>query len=344
MSNAAATHVIPHTHVEQLRQARAVLRSEAGALEEIAGKLDSRFCAAAELIFQCAGHVVVCGMGKAGLIGQKITATLSSTGTRSIFLHPAEAVHGDLGCLHRNDVFLALSNSGETDELCQLIPVIRQMQIPVIAVTAHDSSTLGSSVDVVIELGRLREAGVHGLAPTTSTTAMLAIGDALALVVSQQKQFSPQQFAMFHPGGSLGYRLKQVSEVMRLAVDLRVESERMTIREVFRNRRHSGRRTGAVMLAGTDGRLSGFFTDSDFARLVAQERESQFDRPISEVMTINPITISPTALLSEAVELLSSKRVSELPVVDLTGRPVGLIDITDVISLMPSEQSDEQSA
>jgi arabinose-5-phosphate isomerase len=131
MSNAAAKRVIPHSHVEQLRQARAILRSEAGALEDIAGRLDSRFCDAAELIFQCAGHVVVCGMGKAGLIGQKITATLSSTGTRSIFLHPAEAVHGDLGCLHRNDVFLALSNSGETDELCQLIPVIRQMQIPV---------------------------------------------------------------------------------------------------------------------------------------------------------------------------------------------------------------------
>ena len=344
MSNAAATRVIPHAHVEQLRQARAVLRSEAGALEEIAGQLDSRFCAAADLLFECAGHVVVCGMGKAGLIGQKITATLSSTGTRSIFLHPAEAVHGDLGCLHRNDVFLALSNSGETDELCKLIPVIRQMQIPVIAVTAHDSSTLGSSVDVVIELGRLREAGVHGLAPTTSTTAMLAVGDALALVVSQRKQFSPQQFALFHPGGSLGYRLKQVSEVMRTVDGLRIESEQMTIRDVFRNRRHSGRRTGAVMLTGTDGRLSGIFTDSDFARLVEQRRESQLDRPISEVMTINPITISPTARLSEAVELLSIKSVSELPVVDSIGKPVGLIDITDVISLMPSEQSDEQSA
>lgn len=344
MSNAAITRIIPHTHVEQLRQARAVLRSEAGALEEIAGRLDSRFCAAAELIFQCAGHVVVCGMGKAGLIGQKITATLSSTGTRSIFLHPAEAVHGDIGCLHDDDVFLALSNSGETDELCQLIPVVRRMQIPVIAVTAQASSTLGSSVDVVIELGRLREAGVHGLAPTTSTTAMLAIGDALALVVSQQKQFSPQQFAMFHPGGSLGHRLKKVSEVMRTADDLRIESERATPREVYRNRQHPGRRTGAVMLTDTDNRLSGLFTDSDLARLVEQRRDSQLDRPISEVMTTNPMTISPTSLLSEAVELLSMKKFSELPVVDPSGKPVGLIDITDVISLMPSEQSDKQSA
>jgi len=344
MSNAAVTRVIPHTHVEQLRQARAVLRSEAAALEEIAGRLDSSFCAAAELVFQCAGHVVVCGMGKAGLIGQKITATLSSTGSRSIFLHPAEAVHGDLGCLHNDDVFLALSNSGETDELCQLIPVVRRMRIPVIAVTAHASSTLGSSVDVVIELGRLREAGIHGLAPTTSTTAMLAIGDALALVVSQRKQFSPQQFAKFHPGGSLGHGLKKVSEVMRTADDLRIESERMTIREVFRNRRHPGRRTGAVMLIGADNRLNGLFTDSDLARLLEQRRESQLDRPISEVMTTNPITISPAALLSEAVELLSLKMVSELPVVDPAGKPVGLIDITDVIRLMPSEQREKQSA
>lgn len=344
MSDAAVSRVIPNSHLEQLRQARDILRSEAVALEEIAGRLDSRFCDAADLLFDCSGHVVVSGMGKAGLVGKKIAATLSSTGTRSMFLHPAEAVHGDLGCLHDNDIVLALSNSGETEELVQLIPMLQRMQIPVVAITANAASALGSQVDVVIELGRLQEAGVYGLAPTTSTTAMLAVGDALALVVSQRKQFSPQQFAQFHPGGSLGHQLRHVSEVMRTADDLRIESQQATIREVFRNQQRSGRRTGAVMLVADDGTLAGLFTDSDLARLLEQRRESQLDQPICEVMTVNPLTISPSSRLSDAVEILSTRKVSELPVVDGRGLPVGLIDITDVISLMPPEENGKQSA
>lgn len=344
MSDAAISQIIPNSHLEQLRQAREILRSEAVALEDIAERLDARFCAAADLVFDCDGHIVVCGMGKAGLVGQKIAATLSSTGTRSIFLHPAEAVHGDLGCLHANDIVLALSNSGETEELVQLMPMLRRMQIPVVAITANATSALGTQADVVIELGRLQEAGVYGLAPTTSTTAMLAVGDALALVVSQRKQFSPQQFAQFHPGGSLGRRLKHVRDAMRTAGDLRIESQHATIREVFRNLQHSGRRTGAVMLVADDGTLAGLFTDSDLARLLEQRRESQLDQPICEVMTVHPLTISPTSRLSEAVELLSARKVSELPVVDERGRPVGLIDITDVISLMPPEEEGRQSA
>lgn len=344
MSDAAVSRVIPNSHLEQLRQARDILRSEAVALEEIAGRLDSRFCDAADLLFDCSGHVVVSGMGKAGLVGKKIAATLSSTGTRSMFLHPAEAVHGDLGCLHDNDIVLALSNSGETEELVQLIPMLQRMQIPVVAITANAASALGSQVDVVIELGRLQEAGVYGLAPTTSTTAMLAVGDALALVVSQRKQFSPQQFAQFHPGGSLGHQLRHVSEVMRTADDLRIESQQATIRDVFRNQQRSGRRTGAVMLVADDGTLAGLFTDSDLARLLEQRRESQLDQPICEVMTVNPLTISPSSRLSDAVEILSTRKVSELPVVDGRGLPVGLIDITDVISLMPPEENGKQSA
>jgi arabinose-5-phosphate isomerase len=344
MGNAAASQVIPHSHVEQLRQARGILRAEADALNEIAGRLDARFCAAAEIIYRCAGHVVVSGMGKAGLVGQKITATLSSTGTRSLFLHPAEAVHGDLGCLHGDDVLLALSNSGETAELSQLVPLVRRMGVATVAITASEHSTLGCEADVVIELGRLREAGVHGLAPTTSTTAMLALGDALALVVSHWKQFTPQQFAAYHPGGSLGLQLKQVRDVMRTAGDLRIESERATIRDAFRNLQHPGRRTGAVMLIDAAGCLSGLFTDSDLARLLEQRRESQLDRPISEVMTRRPITISPQAMLRDAVNVLSQRKVSELPVVDEQGKPVGLIDITDVISLMPTETPGARSA
>lgn len=341
MDSAAATRIIPHSHVEQLRQARAVLRVEADALYSMAGRLDSQFCSAVELLFHCTGHVVVTGMGKAGLIGQKISATLSSTGTQSIFLHPAEAVHGDLGCLHDDDVLLALSNSGETGELIGLLPFVQQSRIPMVAVTASAKSTLGSSADFVIELGPLGEAGLHGLAPTTSTTAMLAVGDALALVVSERKGFTPQQFAVFHPGGSLGNQLKPLSEVMRTADELRIESERATIRDVYINLHKPGRRTGAVMLVDDEGRLSGLFTDSDFARLWEQRREIQIDRPIREVMTAHPITIPATALLCEAVDILTGKKVSELPVVDDAGKPIGLIDITDVIGLLPTDTADE---
>ena len=235
MDSTAANQIIPHSHVEQLRQARGVLRVEADALNRIAERLDSQFCAAVELLFHWTGHVVVTGMGKAGLIGQKISATLSSTGTRSIFMHPADAVHGDLGCLHDDDVLLALSNSGETGELLGLLPSVQRIGIPIVAVTAFAKSTLGSAADFVIQLGRLDEAGPHGLAPTTSTTAMLAVGDALALVVSRRKNFTPQQFAVFHPGGTLGHQLKQLGGVMRTAAELRIESERATIRDVFRN-------------------------------------------------------------------------------------------------------------
>ena len=168
-----------------------------------------------DLLAQCAGCVVVTGMGKAGLIGRKIAATLSSTGTRAHFLHPAEAVHGDLGCLATDDVLVVLSNSGETDEVCRILPSVTRFGIPIVAITASRGSTVGRAARATIELGRLREAGPHSLAPTTTTTAMLAVGDALALVIGRRKGFTPQQFALYHNGGSLGAMLKSVGEVMR---------------------------------------------------------------------------------------------------------------------------------
>jgi arabinose-5-phosphate isomerase len=177
------------------------------------------------------------------------------------------------------------------------------------------------------------EAGLHGLAPTTSTAAMLAVGDALALVISQVRNFTPQQFAVFHPGGSLGRRLASVKDIMRAGDQVRIASESATIREVFVTLARPGRRTGAVMLVDADGRLSGLFTDSDLARLLEHHRDQQFDRPISEVMTNKPLTISPDAILEEVLQLLGARHVSELPVVDAAGCPVGLIDITDLIGL-----------
>jgi arabinose-5-phosphate isomerase len=323
---------IPYTQFEQLREAREILRTEADALQAVSHRLDVTFCDAVNLIRNCRGRVVVCGMGKAGLIGQKITATLSSTGTRAQYLHPADAVHGDLGAVHPDDVLLILSNSGETEEIVRLIPMIRRCGNPIIALTGREQSTLSQGADVVICLGRLREVG-FGLAPTTSTTAMLAVGDALAMVTSRSKGFTPQQFALYHPAGSLGQKVRTVREVMRTDQQLRIASEKLTVREVFSGKCKSGRRTGAVMLIDPSGVLTGLFTDSDLAKLLENRRDHQLDRPIHEVMTRDPFTIGLETLLVEAVELLSTHHLSELPVVDSSGSPAGLLDITDVIAL-----------
>jgi arabinose-5-phosphate isomerase len=337
MSAIPQRSIVPATRFEQLREAQDIIRQEASALNEVAGRLDERFCDAVDLLLECRGRVVVTGIGKAGLIGKKIAATLSSTGTRSQFLHPAEAVHGDLGCLARGDVILALSNSGETEEVCRLTPTFRELQLPVIALTSTDTNTLAQKADVTIPIGRLREVDVNGLAPTTTTTVMLAIGDALALVVSRLRQFTPAQFAVFHPGGSLGQRLKTVADIMRPREQVRVASEQVSVREVFTALACPGRRSGAVMLVDPEGRLTGLFTDSDLARLLESRRDDRFDGPIRDVMTRKPLRVLPEARLSEVVELLSDRKISELPVVDCEGRPVGLVDITDVIGVLPPQ-------
>jgi arabinose-5-phosphate isomerase len=337
MALAALATVSPSVPIEPLRAARDIIQHEGRALLDVAQRLDSGFCDAVALLAGCRGCVIVTGVGKAGLIGQKVVATLCSTGTRSFFMHPTEALHGDFGCLGGDDVLLVLSHSGETAEVCQLLPLIRERRLPVIAITANTQSTLGAQADVTIPLGRLTEAGLHGLPPTTSTTAMLAVGDALALVVAESRDFTPQQFGKLHPGGSLGRRLTPIREVMRKGNELRIAESTATVRDVFTTQCRPGRRTGAVMLVDDDGRLCGLFTDSDLARLLEQRRDRQLDRPIAEVMTAGPLTLSQEAILEEAVQLLSSRRLSELPVIDVDHHPVGLIDITDVIGLMPAE-------
>ncbi len=331
MGSVAERAVIPFGEFELLREAREVIDDEARALLRVSAGLDKEFCCAVDLLAQCAGCVIVTGMGKAGLIGRKIAATLSSTGTRAHFLHPAEAVHGDLGCLATDDVLVVLSNSGETDEVCRILPSVTHFGIPIVAITASRGSTVGRAARATIELGRLREAGPHSLAPTTTTTAMLAVGDALALVIGRRKGFTPQQFALYHNGGSLGAMLKSVGEVMRSGGQLRVAAETKSIRNVFAESSRPGRRTGAVILVDDEGRLSGLFTDSDLARMLERRQDGLLDRPIAESMTRHPLTIGPDALLSEAIEILSHNRISELPVVDVDGRPLGVLDVTDVV-------------
>lgn len=320
---------------EQLRYARQILMLESQSLAKLAQRLDNEFCRAVQYLYRCRGSVIVSGMGKAGLVGQKIMATLASTGTRSHCLHPAEAVHGDLGRICPDDVMLILSQSGETEEVLRLLPSLAELRVPIIAITGRNDSSLARAATVTIALGPLQEACPLGLAPSTSTTAMLAIGDALALVTSQMRHFRAEDFARFHPAGSLGRRLAKVQHHMRPLEQCRVASDQQTVREVFVTVSVPGRRTGAIMLVDGEGRLSGIFTDSDLARIFERRRDNELDGPIGRVMTARPCTVLVDSMMSDAVAMMAERKISELPVVDGQGLPVGLVDITDVVGLLP---------
>ncbi len=320
---------------ETLRYGREVVAVEARALATLAERLDGSFCEAVDVIRATRGSVIVTGIGKAGMIGQKLTATFASTGARAHFLHPAEAFHGDLGRVHADDVVLALSQSGETSEVLQLLPALKQFGVKLIAMTASAKSTLGRAADVVLPLGRLEEACPLGLAPSTSTTVMLALGDALALVVSRQRGFKAEDFARFHPGGALGVKLSAVDDHMRLLSECRTAGANQTIREVLVKGMRPGRRSGAIMLVDAAGRLVGLFTDSDLARLVERRNDAALDAPIGEVMSRSPATVRSGDRMTIAIEILTERKFSELPVVDAQGRPVGMIDVTDVVGMLP---------
>lgn len=323
----------------QLRLGREIIENEADALAKAAVQLDRSFCEAVDLLVQCAGSVIVSGMGKAGLVGQKIMATLASTGTRAHFLHPAEALHGDLGRIHRDDLVLLLSQSGETEEVTRILPSLAELGVPIIAITARAESSLGRAATVVLSLGQLKEACSLGLAPSTSTTVMLAIGDAMALVASRMYGFEREDFARFHPAGALGQKLSKVEQIMRGLGQCRIASDSETIRKVLLKTTIQGRRTGAVMLMDEQGRLSGIFTDSDLARLFEGEESPELDVPIQKVMTRSPMSVAIGSRTLDAVTLLAERKISELPVVDQDGRPQGMIDVTDVLSMMPQAET-----
>ncbi len=344
MSSEAAAASGKLSPFEQLRFARQILEQESRTLAQLAKRLDAGFCRAVECLYACRGSVIVSGMGKAGLVGRKIMATLASTGTRSHCLHPAEAVHGDLGRIHRDDVMLILSQSGETEEVVRLLPSLAELGVPILAITGRAESTLGRAATVTLELGPLEEACSLGLAPSTSTTAMLALGDALALVTSRMRNFDRDDFARFHPGGSLGRKLSRVEHHLRPADQCRVADQEKTVREVFVGLSVPGRRTGAIMLVDGRGKLTGIFTDSDLARLFEHRRDCDLDLPIRRVMTADPLTIGVGARMAEAVERMARHKISELPVVDAAGRPVGLIDVTDVMGEIPKEPAAEPGA
>ena len=275
-------------------------------------------------------------MGKAGLIGRKISATLSSTGTPSHFLHPAEAFHGDLGTVRPDDVVLALSYSGETEELSQILAPLRSRSIPIVSIVSTAASSLGRASTLVLEIGAIEEADALRLAPSSSAAAMLAVGDALALAASRRRKFRAEDFAKFHPGGSLGRRLSRVDDLMRPLSQCRVASDALSIREIFVSCRKPGRRVGAILLTDDEGRLTGVFTDSDLAKLFETRDADFFDRPIRDAMTRFPSVVRSGALMSEAIATLSSRKISELPVLDERGVPLGLLDVTDLVDFFPT--------
>ena len=323
------------TPFEQLRYAREIIQLEADALGELSERLNADFLTAVSYVFQCETNVIVTGMGKAGLIGQKIAATLASTGTRSHFLNPAEAFHGDLGRIHKDDVVLVLSQSGKTEEIVRLLPSLATLETTVLAITRDRQSPLGAAATVVLELGPLQEACALGLAPSTSTTAMLAYGDAIALVASRMRNFRREDFARFHPGGSLGAQLAEVGQRMRPLAQCRLAEQHETLREVLSTRAVQGRRSGAVLIVDATDHLVGIFTDSDLARLFESRRETALDQPIGTVMTTRPILVPAGSMLCDAMSIMAERKLSELPVIDADSKPVGLLDITDLMSDHP---------
>jgi len=328
------------TEAEGLAFARDVLRIEADALDRVREQLDGTIARAADVVYRCSGAVIVTGMGKAGLVGQKVAATLASTGTRAYSLHPGEAIHGDLGRIKGDDVVIALSQSGETDEVLRIVPAIRRLGVSLIAITERSSSSLGRASDLCVALGPIAEACPLGLAPSASSTAMMAVGDALALLVSRLRNFRAEDFALNHPGGSLGRRLAFVEDLMRTDRRLRRAYRSKTVREVFVALAGPRRRSGAVLIVDDAERLVGIFTDSDLARLFERRQDAALDGPIDAVMTSDPIQVVVGSTVLEAVDLMKSRKISELPVVDRGGRPVGLIDLTDLIGLVPSDLED----
>lgn len=321
--------------LDSLAFARQILVAESEALRLVADRIGADFQAVIDVLARCRGRVAVVGVGKSADVGQKLVGTFNSTGTRAYTLDATKAAHGDLGMVAPDDVALLLSHSGESAEIVRLLHPLRDFASKILAITGNSDGTLARFADAAIVYGPITEACPNRLAPSTSTTVMIALGDALAFTLCEQRNFGAEDFAKFHPAGSLGRKLAGVEAFMRHGDELRIAIASDTVRSVFAKARHEGRRSGAIMLVEADGSLAGLFTDSDLARLFERNDDAAFNGPISAVMTRTPITIRPTAKVAEAIEVMRSRKVSELPVVDARGCPIGMIDITDLIGLDP---------
>lgn len=308
--------------------ARSVLRQEANGIENLIGLIDERFIAAIELLRSCEGHVVLTGIGKPWLIGQKISATFASTGTPSFALHPSEAMHGDIGRLRSSDVVIAMSNSGTSEEMVRLLPVIKRIGCPVVVITGVLDSPLALAGDVVLNMGQMDEACPIGMAPSVSTTVMLALGDALALAVMKARNFSLEDYAKFHPGGALGRSLMRVAEVMQPLGETAVVALESSVADALNA--ITLKKSGAAFVT-SEGRLVGVFTDGDLRRHISDD--NLLNQNVGEVMTPGGQSVLQDALASEAVQIFQKYRKGELAVVDKRGQLLGQVALKDMISL-----------
>lgn len=310
--------------------AQEVLRTEADAILKLTERIDAEFERGVQLLLACKGHVVVTGMGKSGAIGRKIAATLSSTGTPALFLHPAEGIHGDLGAVTQNDLVIMLSYSGETEELLLILPALKRLGVPLIVLTGRTNSTLAKAADVVLDVSVEREACPFNLSPTASSVVMLAMGDALALAVMKARKFTPEDFARLHPGGILGRRLLlQVRDLMRTGERLAVIHYSEPTKTAFAAITKA--RAGACLVADDDGKLCGIITDGDLRRALLRD-VNLFHAPVTEVMTKTPKIIHPDALATEALRLMQTHQIDDLPVIDESGKPIGVLDVQDLLT------------
>lgn len=312
-----------------IKRAKEVLKIERDAINDLIQRIDSEFEKAVELVYRTKGRVIVTGMGKPGFIAQKISATLASLGTPSLYLHPAEALHGDLGRVTREDVIIALSNSGETEELIKLLPIIKKIGAELISIVGNTKSTLAKNSDFVLDTTVKREACSLNLAPTASTTAMLAMGDALAIALLDKRGFGEEDFALYHPGGILGKRLLlKVEDIMRTGDANPLVREDALVKDVLLKITRA--RAGSACVIDKNRKLSGIFTDGDLRRNI-EKNQNIARRRVRDVMTKGPISIKKNKLAVEALSILRSKKIDEIPVVDSNNRPIGLVDVQDLL-------------
>ena len=316
---------------EMIDVARRVLRIEAQALSDLADRIDGEFSRAVEVLLSCKGRVVITGMGKSGLICQKIASTMASTGTPAFFLHPAEGIHGDLGMLMKGDVVIAVSNSGETDEIVRILPVIKRMGLPLVAMSCNSHSALRRAGDVFLDISIREEACPLGLAPTASTTATLAMGDALAVALLVRRGFKEEDFALFHPGGSLGRKLLlKVEELMHCGSEMPMCHESTLLKEALFE--ITSKKLGITGVLNDADQLVGVFSDGDLRRAMAQGFEV-LDRPIGQVMACHPKRILASALAAKAVQIMEAHTITSLFVFDSEESrvPVGIIHLHDLL-------------
>ena len=338
MSNLPANNIMPFDHQKSHRQGSpealknlgaAVLRTEAEAINDLLPRIDDNFVQACQIMLDCDARVIVTGMGKSGHIGGKIAATLASTGTPSFFVHPGEASHGDLGMVTYKDAVLAISNSGETDELLTILPIIQRLKVPLIAMTGNPNSTLAKASTVHIDISVKKEACPLGLAPTASTTATLAMGDALAVALLETRGFTAENFAHSHPGGSLGRRLLlMVEDVMRTGDELPLVSPDKTVSEALIE--ITQKKVGFVIIADDDMQVLGLFTDGDLRRLLDKPGDFR-NQPITDAMIKNCKTIQPGTLAAEALEIMKDNKINAFPVVDEHNKLIGAINMHDLL-------------